>query len=331
MIVVGIREEVELDDEVVAACEELHRKGYLLAVDQYSADDRLNPLGDLAGIVMVDFARTPVEERRRLVQRFAPRGAEMLAASVEDAAEHDLALRLGYSYFQGRFFAKPAIITGRDVQGSKLNYVRLLREINRPGLNFDQVEEIIRHEVSLSYKLLRYINSVAFGLRNKVNTIRQALVLLGQRGIQKWASVVVMADIGLDKPPELIVASLLRARFLEAMAESVGLADRAQDQFLLGMFSLIDVLTERPLPELVGSLSLDADVKAALLDGTGPLRPLYDLLLVYEGGDWPAVSRLAGKLGLSEASVADAYLKAMEWSSSAAEMDRGRGVSPSGT
>src|SRR6266516_4382848 len=204
-VVVEVLETVEPDDDVVAACRSLKQAGYLLALDDFTMQSEANPLVGLADLIKVDFSLTNADERRYLVQTYTPRNIVLLAEKVESQEDFDQARAMGYSYFQGYFFSKPAIISGNDVPGFKLTYIQLLNEINKPEVDFKAVEDLIKREVSLSYKLLRYINSVAFSLRHRINSVGQALLLLGQSGIKRWGYIIVLADMGVSRPIELVI------------------------------------------------------------------------------------------------------------------------------
>src|SRR5262249_19338014 len=157
----------------------LKQAGYLLALDDFTMENQASALVNLADLIKVDFSLTSVDERRYLVQTFTPRGIVLLAEKVETQEDFDQARAMGYSYFQRYFSSTPAIISGNDVAGFRLTYIQLLSEINKPDLDFKAIEDLIKRELSLSYKLLRYINSVAFGLRHRINSVGQALIFLG--------------------------------------------------------------------------------------------------------------------------------------------------------
>lgn len=311
---VEILETVEPDPEVIVACEHLKRAGYLLVLDDFVYEKRYKPLVDLADIIKVDVLTTSKGERRAMVQQFAPLGIRLLAEKVETREAFEEALEMGYTYFQGYFFSKPVTLSARDVPGFKLHYLRILQEIHRPELDFGKIEEVIKLEVSFSYKLLRYINSAFFGLRREINSIRQALVFLGEREIKKWVSLVVLTSMGEDKPQELIVQTVIRAKFFELLASGVGLADRTDELFLMGIFSLIDAIVDRPLSDILKEISIADDVKVALLGGENRLREIYEYVLAYEKGDWEKLSEQATQLGLDETEMPRLYLKAVQGS-----------------
>jgi EAL and modified HD-GYP domain-containing signal transduction protein len=265
VVVVEILENVEPDEEIVAACQKLKQAGYTVAMDDFvSYEEKFEPLINLTDIIKIDFIEADAEDRKALVEMFQPRGIKLLAEKVETKEEFDQAAEMGYTYFQGYFFSKPVIISGKDIPGFKLTYLQMLQEINSPEMDFRKIEDLIKREVSVSYKLLRYINSAFFGLRRKVESIRQALALLGERNIKKWISLIALSSMGEDKPMELAASSLIRAQFCESLAPKMGMRDREHDLFLMGLFSMIDAIIDRPMAEILDELSISEDIKVAL-------------------------------------------------------------------
>ena len=164
-IVVEVLENVEPDKQMLSACIKLKELGYQLALDDFAYDPRFEPFIDLVDIIKVDFLQTSPQDRAALVQRIGNKNIKFLAEKVETKEDFNQALQAGYSYFQGYFFSKPNIVSGKDITSFKLTYLQLLQEIGKPDLDFDELEETIKRDVALSYKLLRYINSAAFSPR----------------------------------------------------------------------------------------------------------------------------------------------------------------------
>lgn len=312
-IVVEILEDVEQDPEVYDACRELKQAGYLLALDDFVCEDWANPLLRFADIIKVDFRATAPAARAELPRALAYRKLRSLAEKVETRAEFDEAIELGFTYLQGFFFSRPLVLAGRDIPGFRLRYLEVLREVNRPQVDFAELEAIIKREPSLLYKLLTYINAVAFGFRARITSVRQALMLLGEDAVKKWASIVALAGLTQDQPSETVVTSLVRARFCEQLAPHAGLEERAQELFFLGLFSLLDALTGRPMPEVVADLPLADDIKLALLGNRTRPFDVLSCVLAQERGDWAAVELYAAKLRVPEAEVARRYLEAVAW------------------
>jgi EAL and modified HD-GYP domain-containing signal transduction protein len=308
-----ILEDVEPDAAIIAACRRLKHAGYTLALDDFVGDERYRPLVDLADIIKVDFLATSPEERQDMWRRFATPRVRFLAEKVETREAFQEALDMGYSYFQGYFFSQPLMLARKEIPAFKLNLFRVIQVINQPELDYKQLEDLIKHDASLTYKLLCYINSAFFGLRQKITSLMHALVLLGEREVRKLISLIALTTMGKDKPEELAILAAVRAKFCESLAPLFGLAQRSQDLFLLGMFSLIDAIIDQPLPDVLQALPLADDVKAALLGEDNRLHEIYAFSLAYEQGAWGQVSAWSSRLSLSEADLPLLYRRSLEW------------------
>lgn len=313
MVAVEILEDVEPDPLTIEACRRLKSRGYVLVLDDFAYAPRFAPLIELADIIKIDFLATPVEERQRLPRLLANSEIKFLAEKVETKEDFQMALDFGYSYIQGYFFSKPETIAVQDIPGYKLNYLYTLYEINQPQVNFDSLEAVILREVSLSYKLLRFINSAFFNLRHRIKTVRHALMLLGTEEIRKWASLVALSGMGADKPDELAVLSAMRGKFFELLAMECGMDHHRTDMYMMGLFSLVDAFTDCPMHEVLKQLPLNEEVKRALAHEGGRFEPVLQLALAYEEANWARVSELASLLRNGEASLPKLYQEAVAW------------------
>lgn len=311
--VVEVLEDVEPDEQIIAACQRLKSLGYTLALDDFVYHENFEPLLELADIIKVDFLLSDVDEQERLARTMIPRGIKMLAEKVETHEVYEQAKKMGYQLFQGYFFAKPVIISRKDIPTNKVQFLRILKEIHAEEVDFKKLAATIQSEVSLSYKLLKLINSAAFALRNKVTSILQALSLLGLREIRSWVSLLSIASMADDKPAELVVASLIRAKLCEQLAQPCKMGDRQSDMFLMGLFSLLDVIMSRPIDEILQEITVEDDVVAALTGEPGILRSVLDLVIATEKGDWDEVTSLAAELQIEEQFLSEAYLDAVKW------------------
>lgn len=311
--VIEILETVNPDAEVLAACRRLKGLGYTLALDDFVYADKFQPLVELADIIKIDFKVSGSEQRQEAVSRFDPLGIELLAEKVETRAEFSEACSSGYVYFQGYFFCKPQIIPSVHIPAFKINYLRILQAVQRSELNRAEVVTLIDREVSLCYKLLRFVNSPLFGFRREILSTAHALALMGDRELTKWASVAAVLGIAGDKPSELVLTSLARGRCCEMLAARGGSRSEVQGMFLLGILSLMDAMLGRPLPEIIEELALPEIVRAALLGTPNRFRQILDLVMAFEAGSWSVVSELAAGLGLEEAQVSAAYLESVSW------------------
>lgn len=310
-VVIEVLENVSADEETIAACDRLRQAGYQIALDDYvpTADTmRLLPFADM---VKVDFLATDVARQAAIAIDMRRRGIKLLAEKVETREQFQLALQLGYHYFQGYFFCKPQTLTMQDIPCSKLAYLHVLSIANRDFYDVDDLERAILREPSLCYRLLRYLNSAAFGLF-PVRSIRHALSLLGQREIQKWVSIAVAIAISTDRPGELISSALIRARTCEALAALSG--EDSSEAFMVGIMSLMDAILDRPMEVVISQLPLSAECKDALLGGVNGPGKLLRLAICCEHGAWDETSTLAIEHGLAEDKVWDIYREACRWS-----------------
>ncbi len=314
-VVIEVLEDTALDADVLAACRKLRERGYLLAADDVVSTDQLKPLLDVVDFIKVDFKAAPAAETKRIVGMCGRRHT-CLAEKVETQAEFASARRMGYRLFQGYFFARPAIVRGRQIPGYKMTCLRILNAVHRPNPDFVELEELIQQEVSVTYKLLRYVNSALYGQRGRVDSIRRALVILGEQELRKWMSVVLLMHLTVDNPDALILCALTRASFCEALGRMAGLGGRASELFLVGLFSLLDAMTGSPLEQALGTIRLAADIQAALLGKRPPSSPMeniFALVKAYELGEWGQVEAFARRLRIGDDEVRKAYLEAVNW------------------
>jgi c-di-GMP-related signal transduction protein len=312
-IVVEILETVTPDHEVLAVCRRLKRDGYMIALDDFVFRPDYKPLIELADVIKVDFIQTKGDARAGVFDLLGPNRSRMLAEKIETKEQFDEAVKLGYGLFQGYFFARPEMIAARDIPGFKLNYLRLLGLVCEATFDLAKVESVIKQDMALSIKLIRYLNSAALGSRRRIDSIRHAIVLLGEEPFRKWVSLVTLTSMGVDVPGEVIVSSLVRARFCESLGPSTTEQLSPLSCFLVGLLSMVDVVIGRPLDEIVAQLAVESDVHAALIEHTGPLSRLLETAIAYERGDWGGVESGLGALGLTEAVAAESHRQALGW------------------
>jgi len=319
LVVVQIPDTVQIDPMLLSACASLKDNGYFLALNNFSGQSKLEPLLNLVDIIKVNFQAVPAADRRRLAIEHQKRGATMLADKVDTQEDFESARSGGYSYFQGFFFARPKAVSGRELGAFKRNYLRILAEIHRPDLDFGEIANLIKQEPTLSAKLLQYINSAVFSFRGNVSSLQQALGLLGERTVRHWVSAAALTNLAKEKPNELVIQSMLRARFCESIGRHANLSVRQQPTlFQIGMFSLLDAMLDRPLDEVLSGLPVASNVCSVLL-GSAPAADRWSQVLAsvraYEAGDWNALSASASGLGVPNDVLPQLYLESVEWSS----------------
>jgi EAL and modified HD-GYP domain-containing signal transduction protein len=234
----------------------------------------------------------------------------MLAEKVETREQFFAARKAGFLYFQGYFFRQPEILSTRDIPANQVHYLRMLQAVSKEELDNREIEGLIKSEASICYRLLRYMNSAAFGFGSEIQSVRHALSLLGEREVRRWVRLVATLGAGQNKSSELVLAALVRARFCELLSPKL---KQGNDLYLLGLLSLMDTILETPMADLLSTLPLDQEIKGALLGENSPLRPLYQLMVARESGEWQAAREHATQLHLPESEVAEAYWQGMQW------------------
>jgi c-di-GMP-related signal transduction protein len=309
--VVEILETVPADDLVLAACQRLKEAGYLIALDDFATCDPRECLIDLADIIKVDLRRVSFDEAADIVRRFGPWRCRMLAEKVETREEFLAAKEAGFLYFQGYFFRRPETLTAHEIPANRINYLRMLTAVSQSELNVREIENMIKSEAALCYRLLRYLNSAVFGFGTEIHSVRHALAILGEREVRRWIRLVATLGAGQNKTSELVLSALVRARFCELLSPKIAHGD--SDLFLMGLLSLMDSILEIPMSQVLDNVPIDQETKSMLIGGASRLRPFYQLMLAHESGEWKSASDLSNHLHLNDTEVADCYWQAMQW------------------
>lgn len=317
--VIEILETVEPTSEVVDACWRLKAAGYLLALDDFVGEPGYEPLLELADIVKVDVLGMTPERVEEVATQLQPHGCQLLAEKVEDRQVFELTRELGFSYFQGYFFSKPEVVPGRKITSSQSSRLRLLRETSGEHLDVTDLARIIASDPGLSHRLLRRINSAAFGLRGPIQSIRQAAVYLGSSALSHWLRVVLLSDLSASPGSEEATAlATQRARFLHDLAGHARTgAESADSLFMLGLLSLIDVMLGQPMHEVCSQLPLHQRHRDALCGEPSEAGVWLHLLHALERAEWDAVIAMLGELDVEPETASQLYAEAQVWASRA--------------
>jgi len=309
--VVEVLETVPGDPDVVAACRTLKEAGYMIALDDYVANDHRVALAEIADIIKVDMLLTTEEQRTELIKQFGPWRCRLLAEKIETHGAFVRARDQGFVYFQGYFFRRPEMMNTRDMPANQMNYLRMLQEVSRPDLDLTEVERLVKAEASVCYRLLRYLNSAMFAFQNEIHSVRHALSILGERDVRRWVRLVAAVGAGQEKTSDLVLSALVRGRFGELLSPRVQHGE--SDLFLMGLLSLIDAMLEMPMAEVLNKIPLDHETKAVLLGQPSALRPVFQLMLAHESGEWQAAAGLSASLHLDSEDFAGHYWQAQQW------------------
>ena len=303
----------QAQDDLLVILQQLARSGYTIALDEYSGQTggSVEELMSLCSIVKIDISAIDASELPAVLRAPKMQGALLVATEVGDHAAFDRCRALGFTYFQGDYFAQPRLFKTRGVATAGLGSLRRLSELTAGDVSFEDLERIIASDVGLSLKLLRYVNSAFFALPRTVNSVREALSMLGVRTVRRWATVMAISSIP-DVPDELVALALRRAHMCEILAGSA-LPEERETLFTIGLFSVADALLDVPMGEVLDSLPFSEEIQAALMRREGPKGELLAADTAYERGEFPTLS----VPGSPVPSLAGAYRAALEWADEA--------------
>ena len=311
--VLELHEDIVADEEVIQACRQLFRDGYTLALDDYAPDGRADALLPFAKFVKVDMLSTTPAQRREIASRLLPRGVRLVAERVETQEQADEARAMGYRLAQGYFFCRPTTFGAGALPPKRMSALHLLATLNNPDVTIAEVDEVIKRDAALSYRVLRSVNSAAFGIGREVHSIRDAIVYLGLDQIRNWASVWALAGVD-ESASETVTLSMLRARYCEFIGRTVGGSDTGAAYFVLGLCSLLDVILDRPMAVVLEHLPLPARIRDALRGMPNTERAVLDTAIAHERADWEGAAAAAALAGIPAATLPEAYADAVRWS-----------------
>jgi EAL and modified HD-GYP domain-containing signal transduction protein len=297
-------------DDLVEALQGLKEHGHKLALDDFRCRPESEAALELFDVVKLNTVELGHRNLAEQVERLRPYPALVLADKLGTRSEHEFCVEAGCDLFQGYFFCRPAVVGTRGIEANRLALLQVVAALNDPAIELEDIEQLIVRDVGLSFRLLRYVNSAFFGLRGEVRSIGQALALLGVENVRRWATLSVLASVD-NKPSELTLTALIRARFCELAAAHLGFISPAE-AFTLGLFSVIDGMLDAPMHDVAASLPLADDMREALVLRRGPKGQLLDSVTSLEEGNEEKAT------GLIEA-AGELYLESLIWANGAAE------------
>jgi len=307
LIVLEILENEMIDEQLIAALCELKRHGYRLALDDFQYTPEAEPLLRFVDVVKLDLLALGRANLAQHVARLKPYGITLVAEKLETHADHAYCAELGCDLFQGFFFREPELISDLGIAANRVPLLHVVAALQDPAVDLPKLERLIGRDVTLSFRLLRYINSAFFGLRCEVRSLGQALALLGVENIKRWATLSVLISID-NKPPELTLTALVRARFCELAGFALA---SPGELFTLGLFSVIDALMDSTMENVLASIPFPTDISQALIAHRGEKGQLLDCVTALESGDFELAHSIHHGSG-------ELYLKSLRWADAAA-------------
>jgi len=316
-LVIEVLEDVKVDDGLIERLQTLRSEGYTIALDDFELREDTLPLLELADIIKLDvlaLSEDQLEEYIGFLKRYK---ITLLAEKVETYEMLEHCKALGFDLFQGFFLSRPKLITGHKVTENRQAIMQLLAELNNADTEIEEIEQLISQDPVLSYKLLRLVNSAAFNLVTQIDSLRQAITLLGLLQIRSWVTLLSMSNIE-GKPQELANISMTRARFCQLLGQMVTGKRRADSHFTVGLLSLLDAFMDTPMEELLAKIALNPDLVAALLTLEGPEGKALKIAMTYERGDWDNIDwQYLNEHNVDASDIAKMYTDSLSWTSEA--------------
>lgn len=312
-VVVEVLESVRPTKPVIDACRMLVNQGYTLALDDFVYYKGLDPLIELAHIIKIDFRLTPADTVHKTLYNLRRFNLKLLAEKIETVEEFTKAVKLGFHYFQGYFFSRPENIKIKELTAAKINMFQLLAEVSLKTTTLERLHKIISVDISISYKLLRFLNSAYFYRLEKVKTVKHAIAYIGEKELRRFITLVIISELASDKPDELVRLALVRAKFCELLGEASSFTFDSSELFMMGMFSLIDVMLDSPMGQVMDKLPFTTTVKNALNSQAGDYAIFLDIMQYYERSQILQLEAAFQEIGVNPAQVPEMYLQALKY------------------
>lgn len=308
-IVIEVLEDVEVTPQLMSALKQLKERGFTIALDDYIFNPALQPLEAFADIIKVEITQVGAKPLIKHAQRLKAKGIKLLAEKVESRQQFEYCHKLGFDYFQGYFFAKPKIITGKRLPNNKLTILQLLASVYDPDIDMHTLSSIIGKDVALSQKLLKFVAETA-GPGVHISSIHDAVLRFGLNRLKSWASMLVLSGVD-DKPMELLITALTRAKFCELAGEKVGQYSK-DSYFTVGLFSCLDAVMDSEMAMLLEKLGLENTMNEALLAERGVLGEVLHIVKGLEQGQ----TDMTLPQPLTASQVSRFYLQSMQFAES---------------
>lgn len=283
-VVIEILEDIPINFQLIKAVERLKAEGFTIALDDYIYNPAHKPLVALADIIKIDIMQITREELIRHASALKKFKAKLLAEKIENMDEFELCHKLGFEYFQGYFLSKPRVIQGKSLPTNKLAVLNLLAVLQKEDADIEELEEAVGFDVSITYRILKMMNSALFNYPKKIESIRQAVMIMGRKKLSSWASMLALSSMA-DRPGEMIHMAMTRAKMCELLADKAGLKP-LEPFFTTGLFSALDIMMERELAEIIAPLPLNEEIVSALLEHKGIKGEALKCVLAFEVSDF---------------------------------------------
>ena len=311
MTVLEILETLEPTPELIESCRKLKKSGFRIALDDFVWKSELQPLVELADYIKIDFLATDSAQRKELLGRIRGASVTLIAEKIETQADYKQACSEGFTLFQGYYFCRPMLLKKQQIPANRLSHIEILRLMQADEIDFNMLTKAVNRDASLTYRLLRLVNSPIYGIRDQVHSIRSALIAVGENTFRRVAILAITSELNAGQPVEILRMAFVRGRFCE-LAAGITRLDQTE-QYLLGLLSMLPAMLRVPMDQLTPMLPLRSQILKALEGDENPERKLLDWLEFQERGDWTSCDAVVQSHKLNETELVDCYEKSVEW------------------
>ncbi len=324
LTILEILESLEPTPDLVEACRTLRAEGYRIALDDFTWRPDWRPLLSLADFVKIDFVATNAAQRADIINKVRAqekkekrrtRPIQFIAEKVETQEDFELARKEGFQLYQGYYFCRPVMMRGRQVPSNRYFHIKILEELNHTPLNIVRVCGLVKRDAALTFRLLRLVNSPLYGMRQEVQSIQSALIVIGEDMFRRVALLAITSEWNHNQPNEILRMALVRAKFCELLAPALDL--NSTEQYILGLLSLMPAMLRHPMDTLVAGMPLREELQQALLGEQNEQRPLLTWLEHNERGEWELCDQLASSINIQPQLLARNYEQALLWAQTA--------------
>lgn len=312
-LVIEVLETITITDEVIENIKKLSKLGYIIALDDFEYSDQWKPILELADYVKLDVLKLNSKDLKQTIQKISPYNVKLLAEKIEDYEKLKECINLGFEYFQGYFLCKPQNITGKKIPATRLAVMQIISELQSPGTSIKKLEDLISKDPTLSYKLLRIINSAAYSTIKKIDSLHHAITLLGLTQVKSWITMISLTHLS-DKPEALLTTALIRAKMCEILSQEGDLKDH-EKYFTIGLFSVLDAFFDQEMKDILKNLPLSDEIKNALLHHQGVEGKILSTVEAFEQARWQNIDwDFLGELGIDKSKLKTGLMESIHWS-----------------
>ena len=311
MTVLEILETVEPTRELVEACRNLKVAGFRLALDDFVFRPGMEPLVEMADYIKIDVLDTSAVDRQRLLERLGRYAVALIAEKVETGAGFQQACSEGFRFVQGYYFCRPMLIKNHQVPANRLSQIEILRLLHSDSIDLRKLSRLVKRDASLTYRLLRLINSPLFAVQQQVSSVESALIAVGEDAFRRIATLAITSEMNTGQPEELLRMAFVRGRFCELAAHASNLIPA--EQYLLGLLSLLPAMLQAPMAQLIPALPLREEIREALAGATIREQCLLAWIICHEQGDWDGCDAMAGEHALNQEQLQGCYAESVAW------------------